>query len=164
MNIPRDVKALIEGFSNDPKYVGECPNCGESFSLKDSGIFYFDNLTPEALTAKETLATEVDQLAQDYRDLLNRIKKRAPKTSLAVNVGKAVEKVAPTLPGFPYNIGDCRFLGEPIDYIVFGGVAMKKRIDELVFADVKTGKAPLKDSQRPIKDAVDHNRVELKVY
>lgn len=164
MNIPQDVKALIKDFTTDPKYVGECPNCGEKFKLKDSGIFYFDNLTPEAVTARRTLTTEVDQLAKDYRDLMDRIKKRAPKTSLAVIVGKAVEKVAPTLPGFPYNIGDCRFLGEPIDYLVFGGAAMKKRIEELVFIDIKTGQARLTDSQRPIKDAVEHKKVELKVY
>ena len=103
-------------------------------------------------------------MKQDYRDLLNRIKVGAARTSLAVNVGKAVEKVAPALPSFPHAIGDCRFLGEPIDYLVFGGIVPQGRIEELVFLDIKTGKAKLTDGQKLIRDAVERHKVELALY
>lgn len=96
--------------------------------------------------------------------MLIKITKGAPQKSLEVNVGKVVEKVAPALAGFPYSINDCRFLAEPIDYMVFSGVTAKGKVDEVIFMDIKTGKARLKSSQRIIKNAVDQGRVELRLY
>ena len=37
--------------------------------------------------------------------------------------GKIAEQLAPLLPGFPYLPADARFLGSPIDYIVFKGIS-----------------------------------------
>jgi predicted Holliday junction resolvase-like endonuclease len=163
-SVPRDVQELIGDLSTNPKFVGECPSCKERFKLRDAGIFYFDNLTGEAKSARQSLEDQILQMKQDYNDLLQRIKIGAAKTSLAVNVGKAVEKVAPALPTFPHTIGDCRFLGEPIDYLVFGGIVPRGRIEELVFLDIKTGKARLTDGQKLIKDAVERHKVELALY
>ena len=164
MKIPTEIENLIEELSTSSKYVGECPSCGESFRLKEANLFYLDELTPESAEAKKTRLEAIGGLEKQYNGLMQRIKKGAPKTSLAVNVGKVVEKVAPALSGFPYNINDCRFLAEPIDYLIFDGVTRKGRVQELIFMDIKTGKARLKDEQRLIKDAVEHNRVEQRLY
>jgi predicted Holliday junction resolvase-like endonuclease len=164
ISIPRDVQELIDDLSTNPKFVGECPSCRESFRLRDAGIFYFDNLTDEAKTARQSLEDEIQEMKDKYKVMLNRIKVGAAKTSLAVNVGKAVEKIAPALPSFPHTIGDCRFLGEPIDYLVFGGIVPRGRIEELVFLDIKTGKARLTAGQKLIKAAVERHKVELALY
>jgi predicted Holliday junction resolvase-like endonuclease len=58
------------------------------------------------------------------------------KQSRAVLGGLVSEQLAPLLPGFPYDPGDCRFVGKPVDFIVFKGMNQRE-ITEVVFLDVK---------------------------
>ena len=44
------------------------------------------------------------------------------KRSRAVLGGLVSEQMAPLLPGFPFDPGDCRFVGKPVDFIVFKGM------------------------------------------
>jgi len=48
--------------------------------------------------------------------------KDAVKKSKAVVAGKVAEQIAPFLPEFKYNPKDARFIGSPIDFIVFDGL------------------------------------------
>ena len=48
--------------------------------------------------------------------------KVAVKKSKAVVAGKVAEQIAPFLPEFKYNPKDARFIGSPIDFIVFDGL------------------------------------------
>ncbi len=164
MAIPKDIEGLIEEMSTDPKYRGECGSCGESFRLKDAGLFYFDNFTKEGVEAKKALSDETKEIQGRYQDLMQRIKKGAPRTSLAVNVGKICEKVAPAMTGFPHSIDDCRFMAEPIDYLIFSGLMLGGRVNRLIFMDIKTGNARLNKSQLVIKETVERGKVELLVY
>jgi predicted Holliday junction resolvase-like endonuclease len=77
-----------------------------------------------------------------------------------VNIGKVVEKIAPSLPGFPALPQECRSLLEPIDYIVFRGLDAG-RIEAIEFVEVKSGKATLNPNQKLVKEAVEDGRVEL---
>lgn len=164
MAIPRDIERLIEEMTTDPKYRGECDTCGESFRLKDAGLFFFDNFTKEGIEAKRAISDETKKFQVTYEDLMQRIKKGAPRTSLAVNVGKICEKVAPAMNGFPHSIDDCRFMAEPIDYLIFRGVMAGGKVNRLIFMDIKTGNARLNKNQRLIKETVEKGRVELLVY
>jgi len=164
MAIPKEIEGLIEEMSTDPKYRGECDSCGESFRLRDAGLFYFDNFTKEGVDAKKALNDETKEIQGTYQDLMQRIKKGAPKTSLAVNIGKICEKVAPAMNGFPHSIDDCRFMAEPIDYLIFRGIMAGGKVNRLIFMDIKTGNARLNKSQRLIKQIVEMGKVELLVY
>lgn len=73
--------------------------------------------------------------------------------------GKLWEQVAPHLPGFKYNPNDIRFVGAPVDYIVFDGMS-EKDIRKIVFLEVKSGKSQLNEQEKKLKDAVINNRVE----
>jgi len=44
------------------------------------------------------------------------------------------------LPEFNYNPTDARFLGSPVDFVVFNGLSGDSP-EEVVFLEVKTGKA-----------------------
>jgi predicted Holliday junction resolvase-like endonuclease len=162
--MPHQVKGLIDELSNDPKYIGECPTCGEQFKLKNAGLFYSDFFSSQGKTEKEKFEVELEILQEDIKKKKESITKGAPQKSIEVKVGKIVEKVGPILPGFPYHINDCRFLGEPIDYLIFDGLTVKNLVDNIVFSDVKTGSARLKTNQRQIRDAVRLKKVELELY
>jgi predicted Holliday junction resolvase-like endonuclease len=76
------------------------------------------------------------------------------KQSRAVLGGLVSEQLAPLLPGFPFDPGDCRFVGRPVDFIVFRGMN-QKNITEVVFLEVKSGTAKsLNDQEKRLREAV----------
>jgi predicted Holliday junction resolvase-like endonuclease len=78
-----------------------------------------------------------------------------------VVAGKATEHLAPLLPGFDFDPRDARFLGSPIDFIVFDGLS-EGELHEIVFVEVKTGpEAVLSSRERRVRDAVDAGRVRF---
>ena len=68
--------------------------------------------------------------------------------------GKLTEVFAPFLPGFKYKASEAKFLGDPIDYIIFDGLDDRK-IKGLRFVEVKTNKSGLKDVQKQIKELIE---------
>ncbi|MDR1025378.1 MAG: hypothetical protein LBL56_06575 [Treponema sp.] len=80
------------------------------------------------------------------------------KQSRAVLGGLVSEQIAPLLPGFPYDPGDCRFVGKPVDFIIFKGMNQKD-ITEVIFLEVKSGTAGLNDQEKRLRDAVQAGKV-----
>ena len=64
------------------------------------------------------------------------IRQDAIQRSQAVTVGKVTEHIVPYLPEFPFNPKDARFIGSPIDLIVFDGLNEDKCV-EVVFIEIK---------------------------
>jgi predicted Holliday junction resolvase-like endonuclease len=93
------------------------------------------------------------------------IRKDAASRSRSVLKGKIAEHMVPLIPDvFRYEPADARFIGAPIDYLIFDGFTRVKdeRVDEpitVILADVKTGNAQLSRTERKIKEAVDTGRV-----
>jgi predicted Holliday junction resolvase-like endonuclease len=87
------------------------------------------------------------------------IRADAVQRSQAVTMGKVHEQLIPYLPDFPYNPKDVRFLGSPIDLIVFEGLA-EGRLERIVFVEVKTGGAGLSSRERWVRDVVQAREVE----
>jgi predicted Holliday junction resolvase-like endonuclease len=77
--------------------------------------------------------------------------------------GKIAEQMAPLLPEFSFNPADARFIGSPVDYIIFDGltdVADEKKSEiRIVFMDIKHGTGALSRTQRVIRDAVKAHQV-----
>ena len=82
--------------------------------------------------------------------------------------GKIAEQMAPLLPGFAYNPADARFIGSPVDYLIFDGLTdvADDRSGEIriVFMDVKHGTASLTRTQRVIRDAVKAGKVSWETF
>jgi len=90
-------------------------------------------------------------------------RKDAIMKSRAVLGGQFSEQLAPYLPDFEYLPTECRFVGKPIDFLVFKGMD-KKEIDEVVFVEVKSGKSKLSQSEKKLKKAIDEKRVKWREY
>ncbi|HLE72352.1 MAG TPA: Holliday junction resolvase-like protein [Vicinamibacteria bacterium] len=90
-----------------------------------------------------------------------RIREDALWRSHSVVAGKATEHLAPLLPGFEFDPRDARFLGSPIDFIVFDGLS-EGEVHEIAFVEIKTGpSAALTTRERRVRDAVDGRRVRF---
>ena len=83
----------------------------------------------------------------------------AVQRSLAVTAGKVYEQLVPYLPEFPFNPKDVRFLGSPVDFVVFDGLS-DGYVTRIVFVEVKTGDAELSTRERRVRDAVQERRIE----
>lgn len=88
-----------------------------------------------------------------------RVRGDAVQRSQAVTAGKVHEQLIPYLPVFPYNPKDVRFLGSPVDLVVFDGLA-EGRVRRIVFVEVKTGGAGLTGRERMVREAVREGAVE----
>jgi predicted Holliday junction resolvase-like endonuclease len=84
--------------------------------------------------------------------------------SRSVVSGKVQEHLAPLFPAFlsQFNPKDARFLGTPLDFIVFDGLD-EGDVRRVVFVEVKTGKASLLPRERRCRDAIEAGRVEYQL-
>ena len=88
------------------------------------------------------------------------IRRDAVERSRAVIAGKVSEHVVPYLPDFDFNPKDARFVGSPVDFVVFDGLD-EGELRRVVLLEVKTGDgAQLTKRERQIRDAVTAGRVE----
>lgn len=91
------------------------------------------------------------------------IRKDSVNRSRSTLKGKISEQMAPLLPEFPFASSDARFIGSPIDFVVFDGYTKAK--DEkgesvsVVLVEVKKGKGKLTREESLIKKAVEEGRV-----
>ena len=85
--------------------------------------------------------------------------REAVQQSRVVLGGKFTEQMAPYLPQFNYDPTEARFIGSPIDFIVFPGLA-RGEPEEIVIMEVKSGKSgQLTGSQRKIRQLIEDGMV-----
>ena len=90
---------------------------------------------------------------------LEAIVKARLKQSRAVLGGLVSEQIAPLLPDFPFDPGDCRFIGKPVDFIVFKGMN-EQDISEVIFLEVKSGVAKtLNQQEKRLRETIQAGRV-----
>ena len=95
-----------------------------------------------------------DEEISKWRSEMEQARKTAVTQSRAVLGGKFTEQMAPFFPDFKYDPTEVRFIGSPIDMVVFPGLA-KGDPEEIVILEVKTGKsAQLTPVQRKIKQLI----------
>ena len=90
-------------------------------------------------------------------------RKDAIMKSRAVLGGHFTENLAPYLPDFPFLPTECRFVGKPVDFIVFKGMDNKK-IEEIAFVEVKSGNSKLSDQEKNLKETIDKKKVKFVEY
>src|SRR6266545_3381464 len=86
------------------------------------------------------------------------IRENAVQRSLAVTAGKVHEQLVPYLPEFGFNPKDARFLGSPVDLVVFDGLAAGE-LRRVVFLEVKTGGAALTARERQVRTVIEAREV-----
>lgn len=87
------------------------------------------------------------------------IRQDAIDKSQSVTIGKMTEHIVPYLPGFRFNPSDARFIGSPIDFVVFDGLG-DNEVRKIVFVEIKTGASNLSARERSVRNAVLDKNVE----
>ena len=117
-------------------------------------VYYLTRLKFK-IAFRQWLATE----QQKWETEKETIRKEAIAQSRAVLGGKFVEQLVPYLPEFKYDPTEARFIGSPIDLIVFPGLAAGNP-QEIVIMEVKTGKTgQLTPQERKIRQLIEDGMV-----
>lgn len=109
----------------------------------------------------------IAELELEHQQALVNAQRRSVNTSRAVLKGKMAEQLAPLLPQFQYLPSDAKFLGDPVDYVVFDGYSDFRDGDgsaediEVILIDIKSGGARLSKGQQAIAAAVRAGRVRF---
>ena len=109
----------------------------------------------------------IAELELEHQQSLIAAQKRSVNTSRAVLKGKMAEQLAPIMPEFQYLPSDAKFLGDPVDYVVFDGYTDFRDGEgeaddiEVVLIDIKSGGARLTKGQQAIARAVQEGRVRF---
>lgn len=109
----------------------------------------------------------IAELELEHKQALLDAQKRSVNTSRAVLKGKMAEQFAPILPEFQYLPSDAKFLGDPVDYVVFDGYSNFRDGDgdaediEVILLDIKSGGARLSKGQQAIAQAIREGRVRF---
>jgi predicted Holliday junction resolvase-like endonuclease len=90
-------------------------------------------------------------------------RKEAILKSRSVLGGQFSEQLAPFLPDFKYLPTECKFMGKPVDLIIFKGMDDKK-IEEIIFMEIKSGKSKLNSSEKSLKETIQNKRVKWEEY
>lgn len=120
-------------------------------------------------TERRRSQARIEGLLLDQQKNLTDARRESVERSRSTLKGRMAEQMAPLLAGFAYLPADARFLGDPIDYIVFKGyteVRDNRAEDgelEIVLLEIKQGKSALSTSQRAIARAIERGRVRFEV-
>ena len=116
----------------------------------------------------EAAKTQVEQaLEEKYKGLFSQwcqaeegeIRRDAVARSQAVVLGRVTEHIAPYMPEFEFNPRDARFIGSPIDLIVFNGLT-EGDLKSIVFVEIKSGESQITSRERKIRDVINEGLVE----
>lgn len=87
-----------------------------------------------------------------------RIRQDSVRRSRATIAGQVQEQLLPYLPDFPFDPKDVRFLGAPVDLVVFDGLSAGELL-QVVFVEVKTGNSTLSQRERQLRDVIRQRKV-----
>jgi predicted Holliday junction resolvase-like endonuclease len=82
---------------------------------------------------------------------------RFQKHSLSTKYGKITEQFLPFLDCYPYDPGNFRFIGTPIDGIQFDE-------DKIIFMEFKSGDSRLSKKQSNIKELVKDRKISFEEF
>lgn len=163
MNLAKEANGVISSLESGHFY-GQCPCCEEPILLKDAGLFYLNDFSPDAEQRYQQLLQDLKERKKDLQARRKTISQTSEIGAKAVNIGFILERIAPSMEEFRFDRSDCRSLFDPIDYLIFEGLSKKGLVTKIVFADIKTGTARLGPKQKEIRDLVEGKRVVWDTY
>lgn len=110
---------------------------------------------------------QISELKRKHQKELRLVQSRSVNSSRAILKGRMAEQFAPIFPEFEYLPSDAKFLGDPVDYVVFDGYTDLRDGEgrpediEVVLIDIKSGGARLTKGQQAIAQAIREGRVRF---
>ncbi len=104
----------------------------------------------------------VAKLKKDFEINIRKSREDAVKHSRSVIEGQVFEQLVPHFPEWNHTPSDARFLGSPLDFVVFDGLH-EDYVKEVIFVEVKTGNSKVTKRQRSVRKAIREGRVKYEL-
>ena len=143
-----------------------------------TNLFHINEKYEQEQRHSKTLNNQMDELSKkielmesNHKKEIKAAEKAAREDSLkrsrAIIRGQATEHLAPFVMK-DTNPKDCRFVGNPIDYILFDGLSdvtdgVSDQVASIKFIDIKTGSSGLNKVQRRIRDCINEGNITFEV-
>jgi predicted Holliday junction resolvase-like endonuclease len=144
----------------------------EKQSQGKAELLHRDWMQKEERKIREDANAKAELRANEIAELLlkdwmqkeeRKIREDAISRSEAVIRGKVTEHIIPFFPDFKYNPKDARFMGTPVDLVIFDGLNEGK-LRNIVLVEVKTGKTTnLSDRERMVKNCIESKNVAYEI-
>lgn len=114
--------------------------------------------------AAETIHKQVEIQSREWQQKEEeRIRRDAIRRSREVIHGKVTEHLIPFFQGFPWNPADARFLGSPIDFVVFDGLS-EGDVREVILVEVKSGSRKVMSArERSVEQCIKRGNVSFRI-
>ena len=112
----------------------------------------------------DTIKREVGLQSREWKSREeSRIRQDAIRRSREVIHGKVTEHLIPFFPSFPWNPSDARFLGSPIDFVIFDGLS-EGMVQEIILVEVKSGiTRTLTARERSVQQCVKKGAISFRI-
>jgi predicted Holliday junction resolvase-like endonuclease len=147
---------LIDYLKKQSEVYCECPYCRELFRLNEARLTF-------GKRARKDLLDKLREEREKFKIQVSEEREEAKKRSRATLKGKMLENICPYLPDFKHHPRDARFLGEPIDFVIFDGLFPNRKVEELTILEVKAGSPKMGDAELSIQKAVEKGRVRFEL-
>jgi len=114
-----------------------------------AGLFIYKTVKYELL--KNSVAKQVSEARTD-----------AVKKSRDVIEGNVYQQLVSYFPEYKYTPSDSRFMGSPLDLVVFNGLS-RGNVEEIIFIEIKSGKSYPTKRQKSVKDAIENGKVRYEL-
>lgn len=92
-----------------------------------------------------------------------RIRQDAISRSARTLSGKTLEKLIPFLDRFKHDPHDIRWLGDPIDLVIFDGQSTGNP-EQITFCEVKSGESKLTKDQNRIRELIEKRKIKWEEF
>jgi predicted Holliday junction resolvase-like endonuclease len=107
---------------------------------------------------------EILRSKTEVQALIRIASKDAVLRSRATLLGKLMERLAPCFRRFAYDPRDMRCICDPVDYVLFDGLTVERKVKQITFIEVKCGRSRLSSVQRSVRDVVEKGRIDTEVW
>ena len=122
-------------------------------------VVFFAVIFVIALAGLIWKSTKMERMKEVHRLALIEARKDAVKRSRSTIEGQVFEQLVPHFPEWKHTPSDARFLGSPIDFVVFEGMSTGDP-SKIVIVEIKKGKSYNSVLQNKIKKLVKAGKIE----
>lgn len=146
------------------KIIGEAKGIGQDFATKQFEEWKDKELETHRQVIIQAALERADAKFIEWQAIEgDKLRKDAVKRSMGVNFGKITEHLIPFSSHLSeFDPRDIRFIGSPVDLMIFDGATSKEPIIDIYFVEIKTGTGQLSKKQKTIRDAIEAHRIHWK--
>ena len=139
-----------------------------SLELRESQLADQDSaLTSRERNLEKTAREMAKGMIKDdktVKALLSDARRQAIQRSRSTLLGNLFERLAPFFAQFDHDPRDVRALMNPIDYVVFDGLTINRRVERIVFVEVKCGTSTESAAQKSVFQTIREGHVSVETW